>query len=688
PPPPPPPRPPPPPAAAAPPAPGPVRAGARVDAGDPLAVLAHGKSGASAPQPSAAAALASPPAPPHAEAPAGTVAVTSPMQGTIVGIDVAEGDLVRAGQQVLVMEAMKMEHVVAATTSGEVRQVAVAAGDTVYGGTPLIFVEERAVAADAGADEEAIDLDAIRPDLAAVHARHAAMLDAARGQAVEKRHAGGHRTARENIEDLCDPGSFVEYGGLALTANTQRSLEDLIRLNPGDGMVCGIGMVNGDRFADPANRVTVISYDYMVLAGTQGGINHRKTDRTLQVAEEGRTPVVFFTEGGGGRAGGGSGGNAGARDSGTIVGGGGGGLDTPTFRSMGKLSGLVPTVGITTGYCFAGNAALLGVCDVVIATAGSNIGMGGPAMIEGGGLGVFRPDEVGPLDVQVANGVVDIAVADEAEAVRVTKQYLSYFQGAVHDWECADQRLLRRVIPENRLRVYDMRALIETMADTGSVLELRRGFGLGMVTSLIRMEGRPLGVIANNPTHLSGAIDSDAADKASRFMQLCDAFDLPILFLCDTPGIMVGPEAEKTATVRHAARMFVNGAAVTVPVVTLVVRKAYGLGAQTMGAGHFKNPLLTVAWPTGEFGGMGLEGQVKLGYRVELEALADAEARRHRYDELVARAYERGKALNAAVSFALDDVIDPADSRRVVTGALHAVRPRPRSGRKRMIDTW
>ncbi|MCZ6545624.1 MAG: carbamoyl-phosphate synthase large subunit, partial [Chloroflexi bacterium] len=430
--------------------------------------------------------------------------------------------------------------------------------------------------------------------------------------------------------------------------------------------------------------------DYTVLAGTQGALNHPKTDRMLELAEKWRNPVVFYTEGGGGRAGTGGrrAGGRGTTDFPDV--GGGRPLDTPTFTTMGRLSGLVPLVGITSGYCFAGNAALLGCCDVIIATANSNIGMGGPAMIEGGNLGVFHPTEVGPMSVQVPNGVVDIAVEDEAEATSVAKQYLSYFQGPLQEWECPDQRLLRRIVPENRLRVYDVREVIEGLADTGSVLELRRHFGLGMVTSFIRVEGKPIGVLANNPNHLAGAIDSDGSDKAARFMQLCDAFDIPILVLCDTPGMMVGPEVEKTALVRHCCRLFVTGANLTVPHFTIVLRKAYGLGAQAMAGGGFKEPMFAVAWPTGEFGGMGLEGQVKLGYRNELAAMDDPHERARRFEELVERAYDRGRAINSGVSFGVDDVIDPADSRRWISNALRSVPKRERrlEKKRRNVDTW
>jgi len=604
--------------------------------------------------------------------------IDAPLSGTIVSIFVGNGDVVRPGQPLLVITAMKMEHVIDAPASGTVRHIAVAEGDTVAKGAALVVVDVHDVAAPETGTPALVRPEQERADLAEVRQRHAQTLDAARPEAVQRRRQTGQRTARENIADLCDPSSFVEYGALQIAAQRQRrSVEDLTARTPADGLIAGIGRVNG-RLFDAANvQCIVLSYDYTVLAGTQGFQNHRKKDRMFELAERLRLPVVFFTEGGGGRPG--------DTDAPGVA-----GLDCMAFHLFGKLSGLVPLVGINSGRCFAGNAALLGCCDVVIATANSNIGMGGPAMIEGGGLGVVRPDDIGPMSVQVPNGVVDVAVQDEAEAVRVAKQYLAYFQGPLTRWECADQHLLRNLIPENRLRVYDIRGVIDTLADTGSVLELRPHFGLGMVTAFMRIEGRPLGVIANNPAHLAGAIDSPGADKAARFMQLCDAFDIPLLFLCDTPGIMVGPEVEQTALVRHCCRMFVVGSNLSVPFFTIVLRKSYGLGAQAMGGGSHKAPLFTVAWPTGEFGGMGLEGAVKLGFRKELEAVADPAERQQLFEMMVARAYERGKALNTATHFEIDDVIDPAESRHWVLTLLRSVPPAPpRTGKKRpCIDTW
>jgi acetyl/propionyl-CoA carboxylase alpha subunit/acetyl-CoA carboxylase carboxyltransferase component len=657
----------------------PATVGVRVDAVDPLAVVRHGKAastGESAvPSPMSSAP---PPVATEMDGPAGTFAVRAPIQGTVVSLSVAEGDAVAEGAPLLVMEAMKMEHVVSAPASGLCRVVAVAAGDTVFEGHALVFLQEADVAGSARAAAGAVDLDHIRPDLAESNERHRFGLDAARPEAVAKRRASGQRTARENVDDLCDPGTFREFGALVIAAQRRRrGLDDLIRRTPGDGMICGLAHIGGETFGPERSRAVVMSYDYSVLAGTQGLQNHRKKDRMFEIAYDQRLPVVILTEGGGGRPG-------------DTDGMGVAGLDCRAFQFFGQLSGLVPLVGINSGRCFAGNAALLGCCDVVIATENSSIGMGGPAMIEGGGLGVFHPDEVGPMSVQTRNGVVDIAVRDEAEAVAVAKQYLSYFQGPLEKWSAPDQRLLRSVIPENRLRIYDVRRVLDTLVDEGSLLELRRDFAAGMITALGRIEGRPLGIVANNPAYLAGAIDPDGADKAARFMQLCDAHDLPLLFLCDTPGIMVGPEIEKRAMVRHASRMFVVGASLTVPFFTIVLRKGYGLGAQAMAGGSFHAPIFTVAWPTAEFGGMGLEGQVKLGFRNELAAMEDPDARRARYDDLVATAYERGKAIQAGVSFQVDDVIDPADSRHFVARALDSIPPPvPREGKKRpFVDVW
>jgi acetyl-CoA carboxylase carboxyltransferase component len=618
------------------------------------------------------------------------VSVSAELQGTVVGLFVEVGASVDAGDVLALIESMKMHHDLVAPVAGVIESLAVGDGDTVTIGQEFARIRPGARDGAAASRTDAIAASPVgleRDDLREVIERHAVGLDEQRPQAVERRRARGHRTARENIGDLVDEGTFVEYGPLVIAAQRRRrSVEDLIAATPADGLVGGIGEVNGQLFgsgaAARASKVVAVSYDYTVLAGTQGTQNHRKKDRLFEVAEQLRLPIVFFTEGGGGRPG----------DTDGI---GVSGLDCLAFRWFAELSGTVPLVGVNSGYCFAGNAAILGCCDVVIATQDSNIGMGGPAMIEGGGLGVFEPTEIGPIDVQRRNGVIDIVVADEAEAVEAAKRYLSYFQGRTATWSAPDQTLLRDVVPVDRLRAYDIRRAIDGLFDIDSVLELRREFGIGMVTALARIEGRPVGVIANDPGHLAGAIDSDGADKAARFMQLCDAFGLPIVSLVDTPGMMVGPDVEATALVRHCSRLFVTGANVSVPMVSVVTRKAYGLGAQAMMGGTTKAPIACLSWPTGEFGGMGLEGAVRLGYRKELDAVSDDTEREALFREMVDRMYAHGKAVSVASFFEIDDVIDPVDTRRWITTIFDAAPETHRAAtdptappRRPNIDTW
>jgi acetyl-CoA carboxylase carboxyltransferase component len=604
----------------------------------------------------------------------------APFAGTVVALPRAPEEPVSADTPIVILEAMKMEHELLAERDGVLSRVAVAVGDTVAEGQLLAVLE---AAGDVHARREppttAPAPDEPRSDLQDVRDRHALGRDEARPEATARRHDQGRRTARENLADLLDEGSFVEYGPLMFAAQEQRRpKQELIERTPADGLVGGVGEIAGD-------ACVAMSYDYTVLAGTQGMRNHQKKDRLFDVAQRRRLPVVLFAEGGGGRPG--------DVDMPIVA-----GLDCRAFELFARLSGLVPLVGIASGYCFAGNAALLGCCDVVIASEDASIGMGGPAMIEGGGLGRYAPQDVGPIDVQFANGVVDLRVSDDAEAVSAAQRYLSYFRRAPAQPDPAqpppaqpDPAALRELIPANRKRIYDVRQVIHALLDAGSVLELRAGFARGMVTALARHDGRPLGVIANDPSHLGGAIDAPGADKAARFMALCDAFGLPLLFLADTPGFMVGPEAERTATVRHFSRMFLTGANLEVPTGTVVLRKGYGLGAQAMAAGGFKAPLFTVGWPTSEFGAMGLEGAVKLGLRRELEAIEDAQERERAYEAAVAAAYERGRGINMASYFEIDDVIDPADTRRWIATLFDEATPAwwQRPGKRRPnLDAW
>jgi len=648
-------------------------AGARVKSRDPLALFTFDQQVKSEQK-----AAEKPAEPTMAKGPDGTIGLAAPIQGTIVAISVAVGDQVRQGQQVAVVEAMKMEHVITARESGIIRGVTMAAGDVVREGYPIVFLEPAVVEGGAVGAAEAVDPDHIRADLQEVIDRHAFTLDENRPQAVAKRHALGNRMPRENIAQLADAGSFTEYWPLVVAMQHHRhDLETLRRQTPADGLLAGMCTINADIVAPDRARAMIVHYDYTVLAGTQGRRNHYKQDRMFELAHRARIPVVLFGEGGGGRPGDD---NNGPRIA----------VDTTTFTTFSKLSGLVPLVSIVNGRCFAGNTALVACCDVIIATESTTLAMGGPAMIEGGGLGIYTPEECGPMSFQVPNGVVDILVKDEEAAVATAKKYLSYFQGPVEHWEAPDQRQLRHIIPENRLRLYDMREIIHTLADNDSVLEIREKFGVGIITAFIRVEGRPMGVIANNPHHLAGAIDSDGADKAARFLRLCDAFDIPVLSLMDCPGMMVGPDVERTGLVRHCVRLFNTGANMTAPFFGVVVRKAYGLGVQAMlGAGSLVG-FFTVAWPTAEFAGMNIEGSVKLGYRKELMAIEDPEARRAEFDRRVTTAYETAKAVNAGVGGGLDDVIDPAETRAWIMMGLRSQPPQaPRTEKKHAyIDTW
>ena len=629
--------------------------------------------------------------------------ITAPMACTVVEVSVAAGQTVRSGQTLLVLEAMKMEHEIRAVTDGQVAAVLVRAGEAVAEGdlllrlaapsAVLIEVPSAVLSAVLSAVPSASPAEApgsaahalpsepstpgtppLRADLQQLLARQAFTLDGQRPDAMAKRAATGQRSARQNIEALCDPHSFVEYGALAMAAQrSRRTLDDLVKNTPADGMVTGIGSINGAQCGSERSRTVVMAYDATVLAGTQGMRNHQKTDRLLGIALQQKLPVVLFAEGGGGRPG--------DTDSAIVA-----GLHVTTFASHARLSGQVPVVGMVSGRCFAGNAALLGCSDVIIATRASNIGMGGPAMVEGGGLGVFRPEQIGPSDVQHRNGVIDVLVDDDVQAVAVAKQYLSYFQGSTAVWGAADAALLRNALPENRVRSYDMRQVMQGVADTGSLLELRSGFGLGIFTALVRIEGRPVGLMASNPAHLGGAIDADAADKAARFMQLCNAHGLPLVSLVDTPGFMVGPDIEARAQVRHVSRMFVVAAHLRVPLFAVVLRKGYGLGAMAMTGGGFHAPVAIAAWPSGEFGAMGLDGAVRLGYRKELEALPEGAQRDALYQTLVDEQYAKGSAINMAATLEIDAVIDPAQTRVWLSAGLASAKVGAHAAR--FIDTW
>ena len=608
--------------------------------------------------------------------PDGAIAINAPMQGTLVELTVEPGATVSAGQQIGVLEAMKMQMPVSSDRAGQVVEVRAKPGD-------LLLTEDIVLAlvpgTETGADaatEAGRQTDQDRPELLELVGRRHRLGDDTRADAVERRTKHGKRMIRENLAEFFDETRYSEYGSLAVAAQrSRRSIDELIRISPADGMIAAIGHVNGATFGQEKARCMALAYDYTVMAGTQGVNAHRKKDRMLALAADWRIPLMVFAEGGGGRPG--------DTDHNGVS-----GLDSMTFQRLAALNGKVPIVGVTTGRCFAGNAAMLGCCDVIIATRDANIGMAGPAMIEGGGLGAVRAEDIGPASVQTKNGVIDFLVENERQAIEAARKYLAYFQGTLDDWDAPDQQRLRHALPHNRVHAYDVRALIKTLVDVDSAMELRPDFALPLITCLARIEGRPVGILANNTQSLGGAIDADSADKAARFLQLCNAFGLPIVSLLDTPGFMVGPDAEKTALVRHVSRMFVAGAALDVPIVTIILRKAYGLGAMAMAGGSLHASQGTFSWPTGEFGGMGLEGAVQLAYRAELAAISDKVEREAMFRQKVDELYQVGKALNVASLLEIDDVIDPAESRQRVIATLDAAGEEKRKPNHTNIDTW
>ena len=498
-----------------------------------------------------------------------------------------------------------------------------------------------------------------RSELIELHNRLSKTLDEERGSAREKRYEKGYRTARENLDDLVDKDSFVEYGQLAIAAQkSRRELEELRTETAADGIITGFGKINSEFLDDKKALSAIIINDYSVLAGTQGYYHHKKLDRICETAEKQNLPVVMYTEGGGGRPG--------DTDAHVQF----AGLQIPSFSNWAKLKGKSLRIAVNNGYCFAGNAALFGTADFCISTKNSWLGMAGPAMIEGGGLGKVNPKDIGPAEEQEKLGVIDYLAEDEADATSFAKNLLSYFQGNLIKWEAKDQSILRNLIPENRRMAYSVRDIIETIADKDSFLEVRKIYGRSVITGFMRLEGKPVALIANDCQHLGGAVDATSAEKAGQFISICNEHNLPIVSLADTPGFMVGVDSEREGAVRKMGSLFNAGANISVPLVAIFLRKGYGLGAMAMVGGSFYIPIFTASWPTGEFGGMGLEGAVKLGYKKELEAIEDENEREELFNKLVQKMYDAGKALEAATQLEIDAVIDPADTRSIILKAL------------------
>jgi acetyl-CoA carboxylase carboxyltransferase component len=578
-----------------------------------------------------------------------------------VAVLVNQNELVQLGQPLLIIEAMKMQTTLCAEVSGKVNQVFVGIGDDCLLGMPLLDIQ--ADGANQINTTKVPNTDSTNQILLdELNVRKAMTLDEFRLEQQQKRHQKGYLTARENLQNLCPDDSFMEYGQMAVAAQRlRRDYEDLKSATAADGVITGVGHINQKLVTKKDSQTAIVINDYSVLAGTQGYFHHLKLDRILAVAAEKNYPVVMFTEGGGGRPG--------DTDITTVN----SGLQCQSFATWAGLQGKVPRISVANGYCFAGNAALFGAADITIATQSSWIGMAGPAMIEGGGLGVVKPTDIGPSANQYKNGVIDILVENEQQAAEMAKKCLLYFQGPLVEGEkstFADQQLLNQVLPEDRRFVYDVKDIIKVLADKDSFTEIRAQFGGAIITGFMHLQGHPVGVIASNCKVLGGAIDVEAGEKTSQFMLLCQQFSIPLVVLCDTPGFMVGPEHEDKGAVRRLSQLFVAGSQLTVPLVAVVLRKCYGLGAQALLGGSTSKPSYTIAWPTGEFGAMGLEGAVKLGFKKELAAVQDPTARNVLYEQVLAEQYQKGQAQEVASVLEIDAVIAPADTRKTLILAL------------------
>jgi acetyl-CoA carboxylase carboxyltransferase component len=578
--------------------------------------------------------------------------VKAPLTGVVVEVPVASGESVNKGDLLILMESMKVQLRVEAEHDGTIETVHVCVDDTATRDSHLVSL----TATDNTNDQPKAQSKTVDSSphslIQEFKDRQALSLDKHRSDAAAKRHSKGYRTARENLSLLCNGGSFQEYGQFAVAAQRQRhDYETLKTTSAADGIITGIAKIDG-------KSVALIVNDYSVMAGTQGFFHHQKLDRILEVAGHKKLPVIMYTEGGGGRPG---------DTDVTVV---NSGLQCASFGTWAGLSGLVPRISVANGYNFAGNAALFGAADITIATRSSWIGMAGPAMIEGGGLGRFKPTDIGPIEVQSQNGTVDIVVNDERQAAEMAIKVLSYFQGPFAKWEVDDQAQLQSALPENRRQTYDVRNIVAQLSDRDSFVELGKEYGPSIITGLSRIEGKAVGIMANDCTSLGGAIDVSAGEKASKFMQLCDQFKLPIISLCDTPGFMVGPEHETLGAVRRLAEMFRVGAQISTPFYALVLRKCYGLGAQAMLGGSTQRPLYTLSWPSGEFGPMGLEGAVRLGFSKELAAITNPDEQKKLFEKLLAQQYERGQASEVASVLEIDAVIDPADTRQALAALL------------------
>jgi acetyl-CoA carboxylase carboxyltransferase component len=473
-------------------------------------------------------------------------------------------------------------------------------------------------------------------------------------EAIAKQHAEGKLTVRERVARLFDPGSFQEIGLLATHANISSAMKG--RDTPADGVVTGFGKING-------RPASLIAYDFTVMAGSMGRTAEVKCNRAREIALSKRMPMIWLID------------SAGARIQeaiGSTFAGSG-----FLFREESIMSGVVPMVAAMMGPGAAGTAYIPALADFVPMVKGtSHMALGGPPLVKAVVGEDISAEELGGSKVHTEiSGVADLEVADDAECIDVIKEYLGYFPGSNLEQppvaSCDDPAdrmdpALLSIVPDSARRAYDMKKVVAAIVDGGRLFEIKPGWAKNLITCLARLGGRPVGIVANQPLVLGGALDVDAADKAARFIMLCDAFHLPLVFLQDVPGFMVGSKVERQGIIRHGAKMLYAVSEATVPKVTVVVRKAYGAGYFVM-CGKAYEPDLIVAWPTAEISVMGPEGGTNIIFRKEIAAASDPDAERAR------RIEEFRKLINpyiAAGGALIDDVIDPRETRPVLIRAL------------------
>ncbi|MDI6872540.1 MAG: carboxyl transferase domain-containing protein [Bacillota bacterium] len=498
----------------------------------------------------------------------------------------------------------------------------------------------------------------------------AALTDTARGEAVERQHGRGRLTARERIGLLVGGGGFIELGGLAGPAVAQdgRRLEA-----PADGVVTGIANVDG-------RRVVVASFDFTVLGGSNGAVGMAKVEHCARRALHDRIPLVLLCDGGGHRM-------QEGLDSRHAAPG------SPLFRQLVDLSGFVPTVTVMMGPGFGVSTNLAAISDFVVMVKGiSTLGMSSAPFVRAATGEQMTNEQIGGAEVQAARGVAHLAVDDEKEALHAVRAYLSYLPSSALDeplrgaapWLPTDVGI-DSVVPVDPRQAYDVRDVIDGLCDDESVFELQRTCAPNIVTTFARIEGRPLAVVANQPLHLAGSLDSSACEKAAHFIAVADAFGLPVLMLIDVPGFQIGSAAEDSQLARRSGRLIHELAGISVPRFSIVTRKGYGAAYIAMGGGRSADADLSLAWPTAEICAMPIEGAVDIGYRREIEAADDPAAHRA---ALVERFRTNIDPLLAAESFGIDAVVRPSETRDLLAEALGRVRRRePRvQGKRRSIS--